>query len=105
MTDTMDKHTPGPWKYEETLDGFSFYGPPDSSGFPVRVCGAESDYDLIFLEEPTEADTRLIAAAPDLLEALLMVKKTCGSAECWNGETRAFIQATDAAIAKARGRS
>lgn len=50
-----------------------------------------------------KANARLIAAAPDLLAALEMVKATCGDASHWNGETRAFLEAADAAIARAKG--
>ena len=52
------KHTPGPWTYE----------PGDSMECGGILAPARMVCD--FIEDPNEADARLIAAAPDLLESL-----------------------------------
>jgi hypothetical protein len=77
------KHTFGPWQYKRT-SGFD-YG--STAYWIPEVC---TNID-------TEANARIIAAAPDLLEALQRIK-----------ETGAFVGAIaqemmDAAIAKATG--
>lgn len=53
----MSKHTPGPWKYEKCP-----CGDPICTRFCIAHSGAEGMFD--------EADARLIAAAPNMLEAL-----------------------------------
>jgi len=50
----MNKHTPGPWK----AVGTRVYFPNLQGGFDIRNC------------PNPEANARLIAAAPELLEAL-----------------------------------
>jgi hypothetical protein len=64
----MKQHTPGPWAIES----------PDISGAPFRVRKAENhpQGDLTichvnpYLAYESEANARLIAAAPDLLQAV-----------------------------------
>ncbi len=90
----MSKHTPGPWKW-----GVDFNG----------LCGPEKGmevlrfqmYEGMWLEygESQEANARLIAAAPDLLEALVELEAGSGSSP---GANKRFSKAR-AAIAKARG--
>ena len=57
---TMNKHTPGPWvitiESRFAPDGYTRVGTPDD-GMPVAIV-------------PSADDARLIAAAPDLYEAL-----------------------------------
>jgi len=48
-----------------------------------------------------ERAASLLVAATDMLAALKLVKEACGDADHWQGATREFILATDAAIAKA----
>ena len=36
----------------------------------------------------------------EMVKALKLVRKTCGGPENWNGETRRFLEATDAVLAK-----
>ena len=95
----MSKHTPGPWK--------AVYGTSrklwvrDSGGFlcfmtePFRYPNQDGRYAIEILE--MEANARLIAAAPDLLEAL----KDARFALYGNGAGNPKI---DAAIAKAEGK-
>lgn len=56
----MSKHTPGPWEVHSEPQG-TWIMPPDPSGEPIAKMTRWS---------AVEADARLIAAAPDLLEAL-----------------------------------
>lgn len=80
----MSKHTPGPWMFgilgdekpiEKPFDycGPGFYGNPSifgSDGSEVAGC----DEYMIF---NSEADVRLIVAAPDMLETLKKLKAMC----------------------------
>lgn len=93
----MSKHTPGPWFMTKGLPGYRsrINSTPQNLGWDLaHVCnGPEAD-----------ANARLIAAAPDLLEALqLMVDRfidTEGSFGAWENEA---IEAASAAIEKATG--
>jgi len=111
------KHTPGPWMAEQ--DHKERWG---------VYCGAYSDETPLVAKGSrvwpmSEEDARLMAAAPDLLEALRRAVATLGSCStdvlipCWNdrpsdvagrhwgvGEACGFCTAR-AAIAKAEGRS
>ena len=102
----MSKHTPGPWTIDY-CDGDQHYpyikaGQHVSGGYRVSYIIA----DKIGGREPAgdrsevAANARLLAAAPDLLEALqlLMRKVECGTAlHC------EICDQARAAIAKARG--
>ena len=84
----MNKHTPGPWRGHQHAKGF------------WRIRGASGPY---FAEVDTEPDTRLIAAAPDLLAALegiLIAVEQLGIFP--DGE---LARQTRAAIAQAKGES
>ena len=61
--DTMTQHTPGPWNYSkpEFADGrYSIY-----ANGPLATTASEADYG-----DSALPNARLIAAAPELLEAL-----------------------------------
>ena len=77
----MSKHTPGPWAWGNMLEEVEAsapdlaelvaYGPEDSKGNRaiIDVLGISGrDDDSLF--KVSEADARLIACAPELLEAL-----------------------------------
>ena len=66
---TKVKHTPGPWRicYDGRIDGLN--GDEICSGL-----GFES-YKEFQDDKEAQANARLIAAAPDLLEALKMLQK------------------------------
>lgn len=85
-------HTPGPWNYEE----------PDVVGLP-HLRAANGDAVATFLREPwNSSDIPLIAAAPELLEALealLQLSITPGIGQ--HQRTKA-INTAKAALAKAR---
>jgi N12 class adenine-specific DNA methylase len=117
------KHTPGPWSYaingEERIPGY----PPmtiykaDKTDLISQHEGGYYDYVAI-----SEADARLIAAAPDMLEALKIGRRAIGEhhkpTDCYatgpvTGNHFAdlvqcpaclFIQMYDDTIAKAEGR-
>jgi hypothetical protein len=93
------KHTPGPWKVNATPHSSNqdwVVLDSGTNGRNKRVCAVYSDND--------EADARLIAAAPELLEALigLLDEVNDMSGRCgWMGN--GFRAKAHAALAKARG--
>ena len=93
------KHTPGPWRtHKRTKNVGIFADTPTMSSVPIaEVCGVCVD--------DVDANARLIAAAPDLLEAsrlacLVMAK---GNGLSYKDRQEAH-EACIAAIAKAEGR-
>lgn len=105
----MSNHTPGPWSV--MLQNSR----PDSRNFwsvPVQVGERENAGNVICIvgkggagatgvgQEDVEANAHLIAAAPDLVEALQFAKSVIKSGEPW---TPACQDVIDTALAKARG--
>ena len=103
----MSEHTPDPWRVEAgttliwgacNAQDLSTYG----MGYPIvecRISPERSSWAKGPSEAEGEANAHLIAAVPDLLAALHLVRMSVG----WQYmvmETRAII---DAAIAKAEG--
>ena len=96
------KHTPGPWKFEELTaqdgDGYIL-----TEGDEVVIVHHGGAYSKGLQRDEVLANARLIAAAPDLLEALedareeLEWYETELAGECYNNPK------LNAAIAKARG--
>lgn len=82
------KHTPGPWQIERYQDAISTIGP----------IGSFSIENVSWLEV-SEDDARLIAAAPDLLEALKRLLDENDEFLTLQGR----INLARAAIAKAEG--
>lgn len=92
------KHTPGPWHIGVRTyhAGRDVYGP---KGEPVAV--ADQD---ITLPEESAANARLIAAAPELLAALVALVGEADLGEVdLDDDDRAKLDAARAAIAKATG--
>lgn len=60
-------HTPGPWEIQDLAPPINIYGPEREDGTRpwVAECGGDEPYN----SQTDEANARLIAAAPDLLEA------------------------------------
>jgi hypothetical protein len=110
----MSKHTPGPWHYQEKSDAYTHI-----------IRGPNNEYVAGFSQHSngrSEADARLAAAAPELLEAARVALE---SLRAWNAididsrnldddmkaavirsyEASPEIQGLLKAIAKAEGRS
>ena len=94
----MSKHTQGPWAVRGIPTGQRYIGPSQDGGAPsVALVLARVNVP----DERLAADARLIAAAPELLEALLVADRTFAE----NGllACHAARQEIRAAIAKATG--
>ena len=83
------KHTLAPWKAPASQ--FGYVTAIDNYGNPVTVCTTR-----------TEADARLISAAPDLLDALEAVANDEIAMRGFHDQFRATIRT---AIAKAKGKA
>jgi len=101
----MNKHTPGPWKQGKS-GGISWYN-IYANNETVRVA-------RVFDPSPApnhkaegfeieEANARLIAAAPELLEALEEIATQAGGTFHNNPELAKGVLQARAAIAKAKG--
>ena len=104
------EHTPGPWvvipaRPHEEIDGAyeAFAGIEGADGSPVCVFGDASGSATMF---ENAADYALIAAAPDLLEALIEALPYVESCEYDNGykpgAVAKVVRNMNAAILKAR---
>jgi len=91
----MSKHTPGPW----------YVGCEDEDTGEIEVISGVRPYVCLVLpgaiDEVTPANARLIAAAPELLEALTEIV-TAADGDGWKKLDATFAGAR-AAIAKATG--
>jgi hypothetical protein len=113
----MSKHTPGPWQavshYSDELSVIDSkgFGVVEANRMPILLNYSEilgidhwADMpDVAFRElgdEELDANARLIAAAPELLEALKMVS---GYIYTMKGAGHEYTAAVQAAIAKAEG--
>lgn len=70
----MSEHTPGPWKWEAQDASMTILGTAENVDegcvlWCIRCKACQSRPDALRCGMPSEADARLIAAAPDLLEA------------------------------------
>ena len=94
---TAAKHTPGPWRLVkvESDSGHIVHLCPVGSDKPYSLLTTVEHNDVIFAAVYEDADARLIAAAPDLLESLQDLCDTLG--EC------GMTEKARAAIAKATG--
>lgn len=107
MTDQQNKsppqHTPGPWAYEMS-NGEIFL----EDAYRVFPRIAKVDLSNCESVDQTDADGFLIAAAPELLEALIRWQQFAKN-NGWtdkdhhDADGKGWITLTDAAIAKARG--
>lgn len=86
----MNKHTPGPWRVGDA--GAAVFGPKRSDNV-LETIATLSKRPLILNE--TKANARLIACAPEMLEALEAVHRMIGDDPSFD-----FCSAL---IAKARG--
>ena len=119
--ETKLKHTPAPWEpfYVTTaLDGkladdcdVDVYGGDKPNGFMgplVAKLPVKDEDDILMCEDEVRANARLIAAAPDLLDALMkatiLLKHACDDADAL--ESQFAVETADemtAAITKAIG--
>ena len=107
MTDT--KHTPGPWTHE---DG-DRYVREEATGGPVALVCADDGHVSHPTSLPQTANARLIAAGPDMLEALRAAKQVLETASRYfpksikNSDRFSLLNvlanAIDPAITKATG--
>jgi len=99
---TQTRHTPGPWEvYDQAIDDGEHYGCSVKST-------TDKEADWVAQEIYNRDDARLIAAAPELLEALKLVIDTWGNMPIPGlGKPGTSATAIDdiarAAIAKAEG--
>lgn len=86
------KHTPGPWEFDGPPHNIIVWSSPNN-----RVCFLTSD-------GPTEANGRLIAAAPDLLAAakrfFILEVETCNCDACtgWAKDLKAAISKAEGSL-------
>ena len=98
--DKKFKGTPGPWMFHERPQGEYHYGYTIGDG-PTSIVSTAWG----------EANARLIAAAPDLLEALQALDKAARKIASWNGldiadadeQFDGIFERSETAIAKAIG--
>ncbi|MDZ5813883.1 hypothetical protein U4I65_02380 [Stenotrophomonas maltophilia] len=95
------KHTPGPWGIEQTDDtNWIGFMRPDGRKVELIVCTTQRDnFFKPDVQDKNDANARLIAAAPELLEAL---KDAVCALDCCGKDYPAAEKAR-AAIAKATG--
>ena len=94
----MSKHTQGPWAVRDIPTGQRYIGPSQDGGAP-SVALVLSRVNVP--DERLAADARLIAAAPELLEALRNLVEEQDANE--GHATAATYDKARAAIAKATG--
>ena len=93
----MSKHTPGPWTVTGWCAG-------DSVGWSVGL-GADQRISVHAESEESGANARLIAAAPDLLEALKVMVASAFPHPVEHPAMTAAWKVAEAAIEKAEGKS
>lgn len=99
----MSKHTPAPWNIQ--IDWEDRYPiciiDPTTTNHPqgaLHICNVNPN-----LSDESQANARLIAAAPELLAALEALENTASNTFHNNPKLAEVIQAARAAIAKAQG--
>jgi hypothetical protein len=86
--------TPGPWKWFETEDGRCRIN-PEGGGLVIAECAVMEPF-----SEEQRSNARLIAAAPDLLEALKTLPQSLAATE---DDLNRWLEKASAAISKAEG--
>lgn len=99
----MSKHTPGPWSLDLGNIGIDMKNhvavdAPSHGGIANVVWVMEEDADMGKNSPQCEANARLIAAAPDMLETLKRLREMCAD---FGAKTACDM--ADAAIFKATG--
>ena len=95
----MSDFTPGPW-YWDTDNGWLVADDPDDELFGFIVLAPDIDNARIAVD-PNEPDARLIAAAPELYEALknLVSEIIKMDDAAWYNEEGGFVRKAQAALA------
>lgn len=88
-------HTPGPWKY-----GAERHAIPDAPILCYVVVDTNSNKYIASVTKDNEANAALIAAAPELLEACIQMKK-CLIADVPNPSATREFELMEEAISKA----
>jgi hypothetical protein len=108
----MSKHTPGPW-YVSAADDYEIHSEATPDKFPHRC--KEDDLGRFVAvignraSDFGKANARLIAAAPEMLEALKVLLdeylSLVASGDCgfWDAEKSGFVIAAREVIAEAEG--
>lgn len=110
------KHTPGPWRVDETKalgaygvwTDYATHPGHDGAGYPSLVCSMVPTVKSEITREQRDANARLIAAAPDLLaacqESLAFISEIDFAllAELLDGRD-SLLERLQAAVAKAKG--
>lgn len=113
---TSSAHTPGPWCVEDPMGPESLWIVQEDKEtyewFPIAVCNMPDEEDHNFTGSEVVANARLIAAAPELLEAAQAMDqfwKALGAIDEFEGVDADYerfervAQLAHAAIAKATG--
>lgn len=96
---TQSKHTPGPWEVQDNTDQeFGQLRVDSYYDGPVAICGTNGE--TLKVGDECRANAKLMAASPDLLEALKIQVDLSEKRKDF-GE---FYLMAKAAIAKAEGR-
>jgi hypothetical protein len=101
----MSKHTPGPWRVGNGSLMESGVFSADGKTLVAGTHGSARNYRRQEQIAEQDANARLIAAAPDLLEALQALRRICADTPAVERNPR-FVTANSAAlaaIAKAKG--
>lgn len=104
----MSKHTPGPWIFENRdgdhplndQNGWGCHGLWAVNGGFILGDGAGWDSGY---QGPNEADARLIAAAPDMLELLQSIRAVMPRTACAGCTVDNYAEDIDALLAKIDG--
>lgn len=99
MSDT--KWTPGPWVVGDCAMAVIVEGSGGRVGYPAKSGTIASICDGEYIENTNKYDAHLIAAAPELYDAL---ERLVAHVEC-GGAANADIEVALDALAKARGES
>ena len=100
-----DKHTP--WVHEDSLVYIPGPYEPDIDFSPyIEIFDYRDWHGVEGRAEGSRIAALIVRAVnhhEELVKALKLVRKTCGGPENWNGETRRFLEATDAVLSKVEG--
>lgn len=103
----MSKHTPGPWMVDTNFRGEQFVqaGNTEYGIQPFGSCSCCGEYIHGDNQEEREANARLIAAAPELFEALKVFLEYNDQGGPLSFNTDAMWVKARTAVAKAEGES